>query len=175
MSTMSIPARGVNPAAPPRVHPAPCPAAIDAAWLLGHAHGAAGLAPRIPAGYVRAQADAYRDGWHAGDAGRVLAPCDYATPSPSPADESWWAGFQLGIDGVPANPADDLSPAERAAFESGHDIGHARFIEDCEREHQEWLDRADMAFCDPLGLVNEAEIDRVYGHRASEMMTGGAL
>lgn len=43
------------------------------AWLLGHALGLHSELSEPPAGYTRAEADAFREGWHLGELSRRLA------------------------------------------------------------------------------------------------------
>lgn len=82
---------------------------------------------------------------------------------PTPLDALWWFGFTLGLVGILANPPADHSDAERAAFVAGHDIGHARFVEDCERDHKEAMDRDDWSHFDPWDNLNEAERHQAAG------------
>jgi len=70
----------------------------DSEWLLGHAHGAAGLAPYYGRDYCNEDKKQYREGWQTGNASRVLSGADdhgWQSPNPSVDDDSDYANMRI--------------------------------------------------------------------------------
>lgn len=99
----------------------------DSCWLLGHAHGAAGLAPYYGRDYCNVDKQMYMDGWQAGNAGRVLLGpfAEWVSPDPTASDDSDYAAMRI----ADVRP-DDECPDFIAAFTMTNDQYYARLAED---------------------------------------------
>lgn len=112
------------------------------------------------------------------------APCDEALPTvsrkasiPSPADQAWWLGYSVGVEGynavAPAGVA--CSFAEHTTdWTAGYEAGLDKFRAEHDRDYNEWIDEQDRKAerhedAQMAGFPSSPGTDPRAGHPAFEL------